>query len=225
MDVDSLVRLRPFVFHLTAATNAPRIARAHQLDATSRLFTQARRGRDAALRARRPAALALAIDDETVRIRDQKPLHERHIAFEKGWDMPRLVGLLNDLVFFWPGTERGPIKPGQGHFALYEKQGEELVILRVPTAALLAANEPRTPLVSRCNSGAPSRFQAPGAPRGGSTFLPLAEAPFAPSNAVELVFEGHARLPDETLIGPTPQGPWRALGASERAAGRRRAAR
>ncbi|RYE86708.1 MAG: hypothetical protein EOO75_15390 [Myxococcales bacterium] len=211
MRLEDLLRLRPFVYHLTAASNVASIVRAGQLEATGRLFERAGRADDARLRSRRPAALSLDIAGEPIAIRDQKPLHERCIAFEPGWDMARLVERLNALVFFWPGTERGPIRPGQGHFELYQGQGEELRVLQIPTAALLAANAPRAPLLSRCNSGAPSRFQKPGAPRGGGTFVPVERAGFTPAQAVELVFEGSARLPPETLAGPTPQGPWRSL--------------
>ena len=211
MRSEDLCRLRPFVYHLTAASNLASIVRAGQLEATGRLFERAGRAGDARLRSRRPAALSLELDGEPIAIRDQKPLHERCIAFEPGWDMARLVERLNELVFFWPGTERGPIRPGQGHFELYRGQGEALRILRVPTAALLEANAARGPLLSRCNSGAPSRFQKPGAPRGGATFVPVERADFSPAQVVELVFERSARLPPETRVGTTPQGPWRAL--------------
>lgn len=218
MTLDELLALSPFVYHATRHENIHCVASERCL--LSPAAVQQRRGMVASTSPRRsrskgapPAQFKVPLGKYTVHLCDHDLLHEGNIAFEEGWDMPRFIGRLNGLVFFWPGSDSGPIAQGHSHWGRYSKSGETFAVLRSRLRDLVAMNS--APLVSACNSGAPrhnpiSRRQ----PRGGNTFMTLGAFP-STSNVVEVVFDNQAVLPDSTEFARSYAGPWLPLAQSE----------
>src|SRR5581483_7577535 len=105
---------RPHLYHLTDRRNIRRITATGTLESAAQLLTRAS-DRDA-IRIRRPLSRAALVDGEAAHIRDQAPLHAGAMELERGWEFGDFVAHLNERVFFWPGTERGPISYGVRHF-------------------------------------------------------------------------------------------------------------
>ncbi len=212
MQLATFVRLRPFAFHTTSAANLPRIADTKVVESTRCLFAKAGYPGDPRLRSRRLDNLGLNIDSHRVIVRDQRPVAGGAIEFEDGWDLPRFIAHLNSHVFFWPGTNAGPGRYGRSHFDRYARDGEALVVLRIPTVALFAANEPQQPLFSRCNSGSARMQQGRRVLRGSAT-LRAADAFDEPAREVkELVFKERAVLPALTEWASSFGGSWSPIG-------------
>lgn len=204
---EQFVSTRPFVYHLTASINISSIRSAGQLDSARTLMTAA--NRLDLLRRRRGQHLDLNVGGRVVRLRDQSPLHERNIAFEAGWSFGDLLEALNGRVFFWPGTNAGPIEYGRRHFERYRHEGP--VLIRVPTAELLHANPRSEPFFCKYNSGSPRYSGGYASPRGPNSFVPESGFGGPPSHVVEVTFLGSLTLPSSTETGKTPGGPWRPL--------------
>jgi hypothetical protein len=198
---------RPFVYHLTSADNLVRICEVGSLESASSLITRAKRGE--LLRQRRPKHTPINVAGREVWLRDQAPLHAANVDFAEGWNLGDLVEALNRLVFFWAGTASGPSDYGQRHFDRYRT--EEPVLLRVPTAALFAANQSGQPLFCRYNSGSPRYSGGRASPRGPETFVPPNAFLGSPARVVELAFTERAKLPPSTEYGFAPAGPWQVL--------------
>jgi hypothetical protein len=148
--VESFVARYPFVFHTTRAANLARLRSTATLECATRLLERAG---EASLSSPRERAMHIEVDGSRVVLMDQAPLSEKRIAFADGYSFRDLIARLNELVFFWPGTASGPIAMGREHLRRYLK--DEVVTIRVPTAAIVAANAERGPLFCRFNSGAP----------------------------------------------------------------------
>lgn len=194
-------RLRPFAYHLTARANLPAIQSTARLDPAAALFRQA--NRPDLLRTRRPDMTPIAVGGRQVLIRDQAPLHPGNCLLQGGYSFEDLVELLNQFVYFWPGTAEGPNDYGKRHFARYAKS-EDAVVLRIPTADLFAANPTLTPHASAYNSGSPRCSGGRKSPRGPDTFLPFPAFPHTPGKAIELAFEAPVSLPWQAIDVSTP---------------------
>ncbi|GLC28299.1 DUF7002 family protein [Roseisolibacter agri] len=206
-DLTTFGRLRPYLYHLTAAENLPRIRRTRVLESAAALARRA--GRAELLRERRRDHVPVLVDGEPVVLRDQAPLHRGNMALDDGWTFAEFVEHLNARVFFWPGTAQGPIAYGQRHFGRYE--AEHPAILRVPFAALVAANPGWDVRFCRFNSGSPRWTMGRAAPRGAATFVPADGAAFGAAQVVEVTVCDQVVLPDETAVGERLAGPWRPL--------------
>lgn len=207
MDPTEYAERLPNLFHLTAAANLARITRTRSLTPASELMLAA--GREDLLSVRRPTHVAIAVEGEAVSIRDQKPLHAGHIDFDDGWDLARLVKHLNRRVFFWPGRAGGPSDYGERHFERYES--EDCRVLRVPFRSLCAENSGLLPLYSSYNSGSPRTVNGRRSPRGAETFVPSSRFAGRPSSVAEVTFPGPVRLPLDTMVATSSEGPWAAL--------------
>jgi len=189
--LDDAIATYPFVYHLTARANLKRIRRTGQLESAAALMKGAKRLD--LLRVRRVGPESIMVDGSKVILRDQLPLHAGHILFEGGWDIGQLIGSLNGRVFFWPGSDIGPIAHGQRRF---QRNSEEApIILRVRLRDLLAANPDRTPLFCQYNSGSPRTTRGRKSPRGPRTFLPCGQFPLGQRKVVEVTFEELVSLP------------------------------
>ncbi|UJW78840.1 DUF7002 family protein [Hydrogenophaga sp. SL48] len=202
-DSTRLLRVRPYLYHLTAANNLPSIAKEMELRCARALLEGA--GLSYRASTKRQEHLPIRANGGTTLIRDQKPLIKGAIEFEEGWNMARFVEHINEHVFFWPGQSSGPIDHGLNHFKRYRDEGP--VILRLPTASLIAMNLK----FSRYNSGAPRCSGGKYSPRGGSTYLPASEFPGTPSEIVEVVSVQACPLPSSVEVSYSPEGPWRPL--------------
>lgn len=204
--IEEFIRLRPFLYHLTASNNLIRIRRTRHLDSAARILIDA--GRPAALRSKRQRHELVQIGSEIVYIRDQAPLHAGNAALSGGWTFEDFVEHLNQKVFFWPGTSRGPISYGLRHYERY--RSEEPAIIRVPTTSIFNANknDDRPPLFCRFNSGSPRCSNGQPSPRSPMTFGRAAQVEFGVSRVVEVAFNDVAALPMDAQIGRAPMGPW-----------------
>jgi hypothetical protein len=201
VELETFIRLRPFAYHLTAREHAAQIRRDGVILCATEILRRAGRATESSRRRRGPTYVR--VNEDTFVVRDQDPLNEGHIAFEHGWDLPRLCGLLNCFVFFWPGGPDGPIPAGVNHFVRYAEENPE--VLRVSTRDLVVANAASVRF-SRCNSGSPRSNPVTGkAPRGATTFLDADRFDGSPGSVVELVIEGKAVLPANAewlTVGP-----------------------
>ncbi|BBL59182.1 hypothetical protein MKFW12EY_27950 [Methylomonas koyamae] len=138
-------------------------------------------------------------------IRDQKPLSAGSIAFEDGWNLERFVSYVNDHVFFWPGTESGPIDAGINHYTRYAH--EQPVVLRFPADPNTLTNL----YFCRYNSGAPRCSGGKHSPRGSFTYQPASHFNGSCSQVTEVVAKGKLALPGSTQVAASPSGPWAPL--------------
>lgn len=205
MDLAAFIKVRPYAFHTTARVNLVRIAETTTLACPAALLGVG----DPRMGTRRRTNLTVAAGGRPVVIRSQAPLAQGNIEFEDGWDLSRLVALLNSLVFFWPGTERGPRDNGVRHFHGNSASGEKLAVLRVPTKDLFRLNP--APKVSACNSGSPRMSGGKKCRRGSGTFVSAEAFTRPPSKVVELVFADRVELPATTHWSPSLDGSWSAL--------------
>lgn len=190
-----LAGLRPFLWHLTAASNLARIRRERMLHPAVDFLRLA--GCAAQSHSRRARHVPLNLPDgDVVQLRDQAPLHAGNVAFADGWDLAQLVAYLNEFVFFWPGAEVAPIDYGMRHFERYRH--EPTALIRIPSASLLEQSAVDVRL-SRFNSGSPRCNGGKKSPRGPSTFEAVDRFVESPGRVVEVVVKGAVELPATTV--------------------------
>jgi len=205
MTLDQFTRLRPFVYHLTAADNVQLILGAGCLYSAARVLRVANRTGD--VRQVRREKARVQHEGASISLRDQQPLHEKNCALSDLWSFEDLVEHLNDHVYFWPGNESIPISSGLNHFKRY--RSENAVVLKVQTTSLLRSNPAAVPLFSRFNSGAPRWSGGKPSPRGPNLFIPVESFNGPAADVVELVFRDEINLPaNATILQPAQ---WRAL--------------
>ena len=134
--VNAFIRTRPYLYHLTSSGNLDQIIRDRCLWSTKSLLIKS--GQNQLFNQRRENPEIITIQGDQVSIRDQAPLHQGHIAFEEGWNLPRFIELLNQRVFFWPGTPNGQIDYGKRHFNQYAT--EQSAVIRIRAQSLIEAN-------------------------------------------------------------------------------------
>jgi hypothetical protein len=203
----ALSKVRPYLYHLTAAENVGRIQRARSLSSAAELFAAA--SRSDLGRSRRRHHEVITIGGEAIVIRDQAPLHRGNVVLPDGWSFDDLVAMLNRQVFFWPGTQSSPIAHGVRHFERY--RGEDTRIIRVPLLDLVSVNPSREPNVCRYNSGSPRCNGGRPSPRSPKTFEPLTISRLRPSEVVEVTFSPDAMLPSSTQVARSLGGRWTSL--------------
>ncbi|MEM6312738.1 MAG: hypothetical protein AAF743_01540 [Planctomycetota bacterium] len=184
--LEQFVKIRPYAWHLTAASNLPLIERDRRLLCAETLAAST----PTAVNELRSAVIPVRNDGATVMLRDQKPLRPSAVIFDGGWTLDDLRRAVNRHVFFWPGKADGPMQHGRNHFACYANAGD--VALRMPMATLLALNA--EPKFCPFNSGAPAARAR--SRRGPDTFTTADRFGRSAAGVVELVFEGTAHLPD-----------------------------
>jgi len=199
--------VRPYLYHLTARTNLPRIRDSRRLVCAASLLAAV--GETKFVRQKRSGMHPVVVDGATVCIRDQDPLYRGKMALEAGWSFEDFIELLNRHVFFWAGWAHEPVGAGLRHFDRY--RGEHPVVLRARFADMVAANTEAEPLFCKYNSGSPRCSYGSPSPRGLQTFVPAERAFYSPSNVVEVVFRDRVALPNSTEQADSYGGPWQAL--------------
>jgi hypothetical protein len=182
---------RPFAYHLTSRANASLLEPGAQLMPARFVLEQG--GMQDQVRKRRKEELSVRIGTRHIVLKDQKPLIVKNAELEDGWDGEDFIAHLNEHVFFWPGTEMGPVKHGQRLIGAYDRK--DSLILRIPTVDLLEANAELVPLFCAYNSGAPRKSAGKASPRGPGLFSEASAFPRSAAQVVELVFQGTVRLP------------------------------
>ncbi len=161
------------------------------------------------LRRKRAESITVQIRGVDVDIRDQRPLYAGNIALQSNWSFEDVVRSLNKRVFFWPGTDSGPISYGERHFERYAD--EQPRIIRVSTRDVFEANPDNEGTFCRFNSGSPRCSAGDGSPRGSNTFVTCARADYTPSKVVEVTFAKEVALPTKIDIARSGFGVWRSL--------------
>lgn len=202
--IDNFVRVRPYLYHLTARDNLPRIIRTGRLESAARILQAA--GRPHLVRLKRPLHEIVHIAGESIHVRDQSPLHTGNTGLPDGWTFGDFLQHLNQKVFFWPGKNAGPIPYGIRHHGRY--RGESLSIIRVSTASVIDANLSNPPLFCKYNSGSPRCSNGKPSPRSLDTFRTADRVDFRPADVVEVVFDDLVILPVDAQVGDLPTGPW-----------------
>lgn len=128
--------------------------------------------------------------------KDQHPLIEANTQLSPEWDFGDYVQYLNGFVFFWPGTQAGPIGPGRRLLDHYEADGP--LVLRIATDRLLSENSRLVPQFCPFNSGAPRYNAGRRASRGPNLFSSAHTFPRRASEVVEVAFRGDVVLPELT---------------------------
>jgi len=207
MDVNRYSKTRPYLYHLTDRSNLDHIRMTRMLSCAAELMRRA--GCNELLRKRRQNHEPIEINGSRVLLRDQKPLLRGHMELTGGFIFDDFVEALNAKVFFWPGTDKGPILSGENYFAHYAS--ERPAMLRCRFQSLRSTNPPAIPLFCPYNSGAPRTVNGRKSPRGPDTFLPAGDFPRTPSGVVEVTFVGEVVLPPDTELRQGRKGPWQSL--------------
>jgi hypothetical protein len=207
IQLSRLIKLRPFLYHLTDQTNLVVMCETAQIHPASTILREA--GQLGFTRVRRVTHHRARFGEHEIVLRDQAPLHSGHIAFAEGFGMSDLLESLNDRVFFWPGTDAGPIDYGMRHFERY--RAEQPAVLRIRFESLLAANPHAEPLLCGYNSGSPRSVSGVKSPRGPDTFRCAANFDGPPGAVVEVTFASSLHIPVDAEYGLQPTGPWRRL--------------
>lgn len=195
-ETSQYLALRPYSYHVTASKNLPALRNHRRVYPAAELLKLAKRLD--LLRERRKSYVPLGIEDQTILLKDQRPLIEKNADLADAWDFGDFVEYLNGHVFFWPGTYERAIGPGRRLLEHYASEGP--AILRVPTRQLFDMNAKVTPLYCAFNSGAPRYNAGHRVPRGPDLFAPAKLFPRRASEVVELGFRDAVTLPAETEL-------------------------
>lgn len=204
-EIEHYAKLRPFLYHLTARQNLAGIRALKRLDSAA--TTLAAAARHDLLRCKRHDHEIVSVGKRSILLRDQAPLYVGNADLGDEWTFEDLIEHLNKRVFFWSGTEDGPIAYGRRHFERYAH--EQPLIFRVRFDSLMRSNPGRTPLFCPYNSGAPRCSYGRKAPRGPDTFLSAEYFRGTAVRAAEVTFLDHVQLPRDAEISTTPDGSWR----------------
>ncbi len=202
--LESLIHLRPYLYHLTAASNIPHIRKIREIHSAARLFELAHRQDLASVR--RKNHKTITVEGEQVTIRDQAPLHPGNVTLGSNWSFGDLVAELNRFVFFWPGNAISPIGYGLRHFQRYRK--EDICILCIPFLDLVSANPRCEPFVCRYNSGSPRCSGGKPSPRSAETFRSINRSKLRPGQVVEVAFTPSITLPMSCKVGTLDLKAW-----------------
>ena len=204
----SFASIRPYLYHLTAASNVCRIRREQRLVCAAELLAAG--GRTDLLRKKRGKdGCRVRVGNDDVHVRDQEPLYKGNMDLLCGWSFGHFIEHLNRFVFFWPGKRDGGLcGPGQRHFCRYAH--ERPMLIRIPTPDLFAKNCVASPRFCSYNSGAPRWAKGKPSPRGPRTFS-YGDQYDRTRKVVEVVYEAAALLPKMAQISCSPRGPWRSL--------------
>lgn len=192
IDLARFARLRPFLYHLTAADNLERIRRNSVIKSAAVLMQEAQDLRH--LREKRHQHVHLRLGESIVVIRDQAPLYLGNIGFGPGWTFADVIASLNERVFFWPGNDEGPRDYGKRHFERY--RDENPAIIRVRTQSMFDCDRNPPPEFCKYNSGSPRCTGGRGSPRNAETFVGALDARYTAGRVVEVTFRDSATLPN-----------------------------
>jgi len=205
VNINDFVQKRPFLYHLTDHRNYEIIKESRVIYSTRDLVYMSEiDDKESFLRSRRPYHTQIQVEDNTIYIRDQRPISEKALSkcLTNGWKCVDYIYHLNRRVFFWPTKER-LIR----HFNRYK--GENPIIIRVSTKDLFGLN-PHSEFC-RLNSGAtrPNSYLGGIPPlRGLETFRQAEDYGFTVSSVAEVTFQNNCTIPDQISISNNPLENW-----------------
>lgn len=199
MDFHSFTGQFPFLYHFGPIANRESVERLGCLlssDLLRALSTQLRS--DERRRGRHP--VQATIFDAV--LNDQDALKYGHVKHPDSMTETEFVALLDQFCFFWPGDQSGPIDMGRNFVRRYQRNGDRLFGLAVPTGNFLQANHSRRLSLSNCNSGAPRSNPNSVIYRGDATFIGWEHYRDTAATVKEVAVIGYARLPNFGFVDP-----------------------
>lgn len=205
MDIQSFIRIRPYLYHLTFAESIPEIINRGRIFCTNRLLEMS--SREEFKRIRRSEHVQVVIAGTIFKLRDQRPISEKALSkcLTHDWTCEDYYEYLNNRVFTWPTLERL-----QRHYQRYILERPK--ILRFSTEFAIPLNP--NPKFCRLNSGATrANSYLGGIPpyRGPETFLSAHEYELSPNSVAEVTFENEFILPNEFCISDNPGANWKVI--------------
>jgi hypothetical protein len=205
MDIEKLIALRPYVYHLTDRGNIAFIKSSGKLLSSNQLIDLCNATDKTGLKVKhRTGHEPIVIGDQNITLRDQAKINKAAPrSLTDGWTLDQYIYSLNDRIFMWVKDLHLA-----NHFKRYAN--ERPVILRFSTESIVNLNEPRIYL-SDLNSGdtrCVSKYRNP-KPRGPYTFKRPDDYPRVPSTVKEFTILNECILPDKFSIGEHPNGNWK----------------
>jgi hypothetical protein len=207
MELIDFIKTWPYLYHMTEALNLPAISSFLKLFPADNLLRRV--GFVNMVRLRRKKAIIIEFDGFSVVIRGQQPLDPECLELDPGLTLPNYIQILNRRVFFWPGTEAGPIKDGE---RMAQRHKESGITLRIPTSSLFEFNCHLLPAFSLHNTGAAWCENGKKSHRGVNSFFTFEQFVGPIANVAEVSFEGTINLPKDTSFASNLGGPWRIIG-------------
>lgn len=167
-----------WLYHFTYCNNLPFIRQGHAMLSAAQLLDAYGMSEEKSRKRNKPLPLP-----NGVILHDQRPLHEGNIDFLPGFDMPKLVSLINEHVFFWPEFKESFAKKYWNNWLIRCRLSD------------LEDNLGNSALFCRYNSGAPRCSNGKKSPRGPGLFEPLTAIPRR--KIKEIVFRERVLLPDD----------------------------
>lgn len=189
----------PRLYHYGPTANASRIERFQAIFSSELIRTLAPGMRPPGTRSlsgRRRARELIETRFGNFTLNDQDALKYGHVKDTGSLAEREFVALLDQVAFFWPGSEEHPIEMGGNFVNRYLQRGEAVVQVTVSTVSFLAINNPIRIFVSNCNSGAPRSNPKVVIYRGTGTFVPLMKYDKPVAAIKEIAVLGYARLPE-----------------------------
>jgi Family of unknown function (DUF7002) len=134
-------------------------------------------------------------------LNDQQALKYGHVKDLSSLNESEFVTLLDQLAFFWPGNDDGPIEMGRNFVRRYTESGDSLLQVIVKTESFMKVNHPSRIFLSQCNSGAPRSNPNTLIYRGDATFIPMMHYEEGVSKIKEIALSGWAILPSDFGMG------------------------
>lgn len=191
MNIETFIKERPYLYHLTSKLNGEHIISHKRLFSANELIIMSNDIKNLPVqRERRSGHYEIKIEGESYLLRDQGPISEKALSkcLTDGWLVPDFLYHLNSRVFMWPTLERL-----WRHFNRYK--AENPVIFRFPTQQLLTTNMHAE--FCRLNSGATrANSYLGGKPpaRGSQTFLPADKFELSVRDVAEVTFPKQCNL-------------------------------
>ena len=205
---DAFVSLRPYLYHTTSDNNLVGIIGARRLKSAGLLLLESDRYPE--LEIQRLAYHPIRTGHGHAWLQTQRPLHAGNIDFRDSYSLEDVVRMLNSRVFFWPGSEAGPIDYGTRHRDA-NKWPSAAAMLRMRTADVFRLAVSNPPQFCQYNSGSPRCSKGKKSPRGSKTFSTADSYAKSPGSVKEVVFDNHVDLPASTEKWDCTSRLWRPI--------------
>ena len=109
MNLEKFIKERPYLYHLTKASNADLIIAEKKIYSANELICMANNGAAHSIqREKRKDHHELNINGKVYSLRDQRPISEKALSkcLTPGWNVGDFLYHLNDRVFMWPTLDR-----------------------------------------------------------------------------------------------------------------------
>ena len=193
----TFVKVRPFLYHVTAAKNLDGLRALRKLISVTELSEEY-----ANLAQPRGLSESAYYRGAHIGLGDQRPLcrNRNQMCLDGGWEFEKFLQELNRRVFFFPGTPDRLPRNCEDFIRRKEANKLQLAILRIPTMLLINENRDKLPEFCKHNSGAPRMTNGRRSPRGPNTFVNEKTASFTSSQVKEVSLIGSVFLPKSTTL-------------------------